>query len=194
MAALALSRRSPAGERIVLGRRRHPVRAPLRAAPVTAKSNRARPGRATSRRDRTSGPRPVDRYTSHGPGGRQRDHACRDRRKPGRSAGRAAGRLGLAPAENPHELVHDGDYIEGVVAPNAFQVFGNLEGELSTAVSSLSNAGTEVAKLAGYFNRLLESNDEQVERIVNKTEQTIDSLQRAHDQRRRRVGQQGCPR
>ncbi|HEV3137759.1 MAG TPA: MlaD family protein, partial [Pirellulales bacterium] len=83
-----------------------------------------------------------------------------------------------APADNPNELIHDGDYIEGTVAPNAFQVLGNLEEEMSAAIKSLSTAGDEVAKLAGYFNKLLEGNDEQARRIVDKTEQTIDSFQK----------------
>ena len=39
------------------------------------------------------------------------------------------------PRESRDESVHDGDYIEGSVAPNAFQVIGNLEGELSTAIT-----------------------------------------------------------
>ncbi|MBI3839376.1 MAG: MCE family protein [Planctomycetia bacterium] len=82
------------------------------------------------------------------------------------------------PAETPNDLVRDGEYIEGTVAPNAFQVIGNLEGDLSEAINSLSTAGDEVAKLAGYFNKLLEGNDEQINRIVKKTESTIDSFQK----------------
>ncbi len=83
-----------------------------------------------------------------------------------------------APPENPRDKVRDGEYIEGVEAPNAFQVIGNLEDDVGAAVKSLSNAGDEVAKLANYFNRLLEGNDEQIQRIVGKTEQTLDALQR----------------
>ena len=74
-------------------------------------------------------------------------------------------------------MVHDGDYIEGSVAPNAFQVIGNLEGEMSTRHQvAYRPPATKSAKLAGYFNRMLEGNDEQIRRIVNKTEQTIDSF------------------
>jgi phospholipid/cholesterol/gamma-HCH transport system substrate-binding protein len=83
------------------------------------------------------------------------------------------------PAENPNELIQDGDFIEGSVAPNAFQVITNLEGEMGNAIGSLANAGNEVGKLAGYVNKMLENNDEQVNRIVNKTEQALDSFQRA---------------
>ncbi len=83
------------------------------------------------------------------------------------------------PTENPNDLIQDGDYIEGSVAPNAFQVITNLEGEMGNAIGSLANAGNEVGKLAGYINNMLESNDAQVNRIVNKTEQALDSFQRA---------------
>jgi phospholipid/cholesterol/gamma-HCH transport system substrate-binding protein len=83
------------------------------------------------------------------------------------------------PAENPNDLIRDGDYIEGSVAPNAFQVISNLEDEMGNAIGSLANAGNEVGKLAGYVNKILESNDAQVNRIINKTEQTLDSFQRA---------------
>ncbi len=79
--------------------------------------------------------------------------------------------------EKPEELVHDGDYIEGTVAPNAIQAFGNLEGDLKQAIDNLSTAGTEVGKLAASMNKLLDNNDEQISRIVNKTESVIDTFQ-----------------
>jgi phospholipid/cholesterol/gamma-HCH transport system substrate-binding protein len=83
------------------------------------------------------------------------------------------------PREGPQDLVHDGDYIEGTVAPNAFQAIGNLEGELGDAINNLSTAGSEVAKLATSLNSLLENNDEQINRIVNKTETMIDTFQQS---------------
>jgi phospholipid/cholesterol/gamma-HCH transport system substrate-binding protein len=75
--------------------------------------------------------------------------------------------------------VQPGEFIEGSVAPNAFQVISNLENELGTAVGALSSAGTEVGKVAANINKLLESNDAQINRIVDKTEATLDSFQRA---------------
>jgi phospholipid/cholesterol/gamma-HCH transport system substrate-binding protein len=85
------------------------------------------------------------------------------------------------PIPRADELVQDDDWIEGSVAPNAFQVITNLEGDLSAAISSLSSAGTEVGKLASYVNNLLENNDAQINRIVSKTEQTLDKFQKALD-------------
>lgn len=86
---------------------------------------------------------------------------------------------GKSPAQSPEGLeVQPGEFIEGTVAPNAFQVITNLEGELSTAVNALSAAGAEVGKVATNINKILESNDDQINRIVNKTEQTLDGFQR----------------
>jgi len=85
------------------------------------------------------------------------------------------------PIPRVEELVQDDDWIEGTVAPNAFQVITNLEGDLSAAISSLSSAGMEVGKLASYVNNLLENNDAQINRIVSKTEQTLDKFQKALD-------------
>ncbi len=81
--------------------------------------------------------------------------------------------------EPDNGVVQEGEYIEGTVAPNPFQVISNLEGDMSKAVGSLATAGDEVAKLAGYFNRMLTNNDEQIARIINKTEQTLDTFQRS---------------
>lgn len=75
--------------------------------------------------------------------------------------------------------VQPGEFIEGTVAPNAFQVISNLENELGTAVGALSSAGTEVGKVAANINKLIEGNDAQINRIVDKTETTLDSFQRA---------------
>lgn len=87
----------------------------------------------------------------------------------------------VEPAAPPPDTqeVQPGEFIEGTVAPNAFQVISNLQTELGTAVGALSTAGTEVGKVASSINKILENNDEQIDRIVNKTEQTLDSFQRA---------------
>ena len=84
-----------------------------------------------------------------------------------------------APPESRDVLVQPGEYIEGSVAPNAFQVISNLEGDLSTAINSLATAGTEVGKLAGNLNKIFADKNDQIDRIVNKTEQTLDSFQRS---------------
>ena len=79
----------------------------------------------------------------------------------------------------PGQVVQPGEYIEGVVEPNAFQVISNMQGDLNEAIKALSNAGTEVSKLAGNINDLLESNDDQINRIIGETEEAIKTFQTA---------------
>lgn len=80
---------------------------------------------------------------------------------------------------SPDKEIQDGDYIEGTVAPNAFQVISNMQGELNEAIKALSNAGNEVSKLAGNVNKVLESNDEQINRIIGETEKAVTTFQQA---------------
>ncbi len=79
----------------------------------------------------------------------------------------------------PGQVVQPGEYIEGIVEPNAFQVISNMQGELNEAINALSNAGNEVSKLAGNINQILESNDDQINRIIGETETAIKTFQTA---------------
>ena len=72
------------------------------------------------------------------------------------------------------EFIQSGDYLEGNVGSNPLQAFNGIEGELNLAISSVSTAGREIGRLAVYLNEFAVNNDEQVNRIVHKTEQTID--------------------
>jgi phospholipid/cholesterol/gamma-HCH transport system substrate-binding protein len=74
--------------------------------------------------------------------------------------------------------VQPGDYIEGTVAPNAFQVFSNMEGQMATAIEALGNAGTVVGKVATNINKVLESNDDQIDRIVTNTDESLKVFRR----------------
>jgi phospholipid/cholesterol/gamma-HCH transport system substrate-binding protein len=74
--------------------------------------------------------------------------------------------------------VQPGELIEGSVAPNAFQVFSNMEGQMATAVEALGNAGTEVGKVAANINKVLESNDDQINRIVSNTDESLKVFRR----------------
>jgi len=93
------------------------------------------------------------------------------------TAAQEGGQPGQLPA--PDQEIKPGDYIEGTVAPNPFQVLGNMQGDLSEAIKALSNAGTEVSKLAGNVNKVLESNDDQINRIISETETAISTFQTA---------------
>jgi phospholipid/cholesterol/gamma-HCH transport system substrate-binding protein len=82
------------------------------------------------------------------------------------------------PRESPDDLIRPDDYIEGSVAPSPVQVITNLEGNLATAIDSLSHAGDEVGKLAGRLNQLLDANDDQFKRIVNSAESSLQAFQK----------------
>lgn len=73
--------------------------------------------------------------------------------------------------------IQPNEQIQGAVVGNPLQIFSNMEGDLNHAVKSLSNAGDEVAKLATTMNKALAgTNEEQVQRIMKKTESALDGV------------------
>ncbi len=96
-------------------------------------------------------------------------------------SGQPADKQSAAPkaSANPAgEPIRPGDYITGTVAPSPVQVITNLEGNLAGAIDSLSNAGTEVGQVAASINRLIEGNEDQLNRIIANTEETLSSFKR----------------
>ena len=81
----------------------------------------------------------------------------------------------------PHpskDVLTDGAYIQGTVATNPLQLLTNLEGNIGEAISSVAGAGNEIGRLATRVNGMLDNNGDQLGRIINKTEQAIDSFER----------------
>ena len=64
-----------------------------------------------------------------------------------------------------------------MVAPSPMQFLSEMQGDMNQAISALSNAGTEVSKLAGNINKILEGNDDQINRIITETEKAVKSFQ-----------------
>lgn len=83
------------------------------------------------------------------------------------------------PTPDPNQLIQPGDYIEGVVAPSPMQFIADIQGDMDQAIQALSSAGNEVSKLAANVNKILESNDAQIDRIIGETEQAVKSFQTA---------------
>ncbi|MEX0978373.1 MAG: MlaD family protein [Pirellulales bacterium] len=81
------------------------------------------------------------------------------------------------PPKSPDQVVQPGEYIEGVVAPSPMQFLSDMQGNMDQAINALSSAGTEVSKLAGNINKILEGNDEQINRIISETEKAVKSFQ-----------------
>src|SRR5690606_11826297 len=72
------------------------------------------------------------------------------------------------------------DLIVGQAPPSdPIQVVGRLEGDLSTAITSIGRTSDQIGQLAGQVNDLLRGNGEQFSRIVTKVERTLDGLQTA---------------
>lgn len=72
-----------------------------------------------------------------------------------------------------------GDVLQGTVRRDPLEIAASLEGSLADALASIATTSTEIGDLAGRVNDLLGNNEEQVVRIVDKMEQTIDRLSSA---------------
>lgn len=77
------------------------------------------------------------------------------------------------------EYLQDGDRILGISRTDPLEVISNLENSLAEAIGSVARTSTEIGEVARRVTDLLDANDEQITRIVGKTEQAIDRLQAA---------------
>ncbi len=80
------------------------------------------------------------------------------------------------PARTPEKYIEPGDVLDGKVRSDPFQVIANLEGNMATALESVGHTSDEIGTLARRVSDMLGNNDEQVARIIDKTEKTIDQL------------------
>jgi phospholipid/cholesterol/gamma-HCH transport system substrate-binding protein len=58
------------------------------------------------------------------------------------------------------------------------QVIRNLEPALNEMMRSVTRTSNELGRLTGQINRMLDTNDEQLARVLTKTERTLDSIYR----------------
>ncbi len=77
------------------------------------------------------------------------------------------------------QFLQEGDTIEGSVRPDPLESVTSIEGDLRDAIDSIGKASVEVRDLAHRLNDSLGKNQEQLTRIVNKTELALDSFQQA---------------
>jgi phospholipid/cholesterol/gamma-HCH transport system substrate-binding protein len=76
----------------------------------------------------------------------------------------------------------NGDYIkDGIVVSDPFEVLADLKGEFSTAIQTFNKAGKDIGDLAANLNKILEQNDNQIERVMAQTEKALVSFNRAMD-------------
>ncbi len=128
--------------------------------------------------DRKAAPPDATAPETPSPGGEPAEQKTGD-------AGQQAPEEGTAPPPTtpaaPNDIIQPGDYITGIVAPSPVEVITNLEGNLASAVDTLNNAGNEVGKVAASINRLLDGNEENLNKIIANTEATLTSFQKVLD-------------
>ena len=72
--------------------------------------------------------------------------------------------------------IQSGDYIDGTVTGSPLEAFANLEDDLSAAAGSVTEAGRQISRLAESVNKTLDTDDKQVQRILDKLEVALDSF------------------
>jgi phospholipid/cholesterol/gamma-HCH transport system substrate-binding protein len=92
----------------------------------------------------------------------------------------------------PKKLIEDGDRLVGISTPDPLQAFGNLEATLAEAVRSVSTTSDEIGRLARRVSDLLENNDEQIARVVNKAEETLDRIRSVAENTNQVIGDQNA--
>jgi phospholipid/cholesterol/gamma-HCH transport system substrate-binding protein len=86
------------------------------------------------------------------------------------------------PTDEPlsEEWIQNDEYMtNGVVETNPFQALSDMQGEIALALNSIEGAGREVTTLARRMNTLMETKEDQLGGIVDKTELALDSFNRA---------------
>ncbi|MEO8494353.1 MAG: MlaD family protein [Planctomycetota bacterium] len=76
------------------------------------------------------------------------------------------------------EVVHDGEYMSGVVATDPLQVLTNLEGDIRTALGAMGGAATDVSTAARRLSQTLGTDDQQLQRMLTKSELALDTFQK----------------
>lgn len=80
-------------------------------------------------------------------------------------------------SDQPKKLVQDGDYLgEGDVATDPIQMLANLEGNVRNAADSLAKAGDSFSSLTTRLNQALGTENDQLPRLMNKTELALDKF------------------
>jgi phospholipid/cholesterol/gamma-HCH transport system substrate-binding protein len=79
-------------------------------------------------------------------------------------------RTALKPLEPGSEIQN------GVVGGNPMDVIVNLEGDMRSALHSMRAAGDEVQRTAASLNKVIANNEDQLPRIMAKTERAIDQF------------------
>ncbi len=73
-------------------------------------------------------------------------------------------------------IVADGDWMVGVVRTDPLQVISDMEQDMSSAISSVAKTSDEMGQMVREMNELLRNNQQRMNSIVVKTDETLTSL------------------
>lgn len=74
------------------------------------------------------------------------------------------------------ETVEPGETIQGEVSGEPLSVLADMEDDIREMMEAMTEASRDVSTAARRLNALVDDNDEQIDRIVDKTERALDSL------------------
>ena len=78
------------------------------------------------------------------------------------------------------EVIPEGAYVkQGVVDTNPFEVITNMEGQIKLALDSIKVAGDDISTFARNMNSLVGTKNDQLIRIVDKTELALENFNKA---------------
>jgi phospholipid/cholesterol/gamma-HCH transport system substrate-binding protein len=79
----------------------------------------------------------------------------------------------------PRQRVEKDEVLAGAVSRDPLDAFSTLEPKLVTALDSLTQASEVVTRLAGNLDRIMLGEDDSVEKMIRKTEATLDAFAQA---------------
>jgi phospholipid/cholesterol/gamma-HCH transport system substrate-binding protein len=85
----------------------------------------------------------------------------------------------FVPAEDetlPRDPIKPGETVQGAVVADPLQVVRDLQPALNEMMRSVTRTSNELGQLTRQINGLLENNDQQLGRVLAKTERTLDSI------------------
>jgi phospholipid/cholesterol/gamma-HCH transport system substrate-binding protein len=79
----------------------------------------------------------------------------------------------------PKVPIKPGETIEGATVSDPLKLLSNLEPQLNEMIRSVTRTSNELGKMTQQINRLLDTNDDQLSQVLNKTQRALDSITQA---------------
>ena len=78
----------------------------------------------------------------------------------------------------PKDPIRPGETIQGSTSPDALQVIRDLQPALNEMVKSVTTTSDELGRVAQKLSRVLDENEGQLNRLITKTETTLETVQK----------------